>query len=78
MYLFYKQKESFPPQNTSSSSLQKNILLLMSELLVLEVSLTGRETKWLGFKKVKKFSRRVIVVLLSIILSLWAKKKKAG
>ena len=35
MYLFYKQKERFPPQNTSSSSLQKNILLLMSELLVL-------------------------------------------
>ena len=35
MYLFYKQKESFPRQNASSSSLQKNILLLMSEFLVL-------------------------------------------
>lgn len=35
MYLFYKQKESFLRQNTSSSSLQKNILLLMSEFLVL-------------------------------------------
>ena len=35
MYLFYKQKERFPRQNTSSSSLQKNILLLISEFLVL-------------------------------------------
>ena len=35
MYLFYKQKERFPRQNTSSSSLQKNILLLIGEFLVL-------------------------------------------
>lgn len=35
MYLLYKQKERFPRQNTSSSSLQKNILLLIGEFLVL-------------------------------------------
>lgn len=35
MYLFYKQKERFPRQNTSSSSLQKNILFLIGEFLVL-------------------------------------------
>ena len=35
MYLFYKQKERFQRQNTSSSSLQKNILFLIGEFLVL-------------------------------------------
>ena len=64
MYLFYKQKESFPPQNTSSSSLQKNILLLMSEFLALyDYKMSRSIIDWQGNEVIRFYKSEKVLAL---------------